>query len=420
MRLHFSRQGENMSDIDKQLDPETITTLRDTVDFLVENGKEVTGLFYQEMFTAHPELKNTFNLAHQQNGEQREALARSLYRFAENLDNPEFIQEQIINRIAHKHTSLSVQPDQYKIVGKYLLGAVHATVSKKLDTATADVITAAWKKGYWILAGLLTNQETSLYQQGAGQDGGWKGLREFILADRQDESEGITSFYLEPTDEKALPAYRPGQYISLYIKPEDDEYRQIRQYSLSDSPHPDYFRITVKREGYISQYMHDHWKTGQLVSITPPAGEFVLQDKASTPVVLLSAGVGVTPMVSVLNTVLEKNDDQQVTFVHAVQNSQTHPFKALLEKASSEHTKRLEKIVFYEKPLETDRLDKDYHHEGLINLDKIQPDIQQEGADYYLCGPVPFMATVHKKLTSWGVDNGQIHYEVFGSDKALY
>ena len=409
-----------MSNLEPYLEPEVKETLKATVDFLAENGVEITTLFYKKLFLAHPELKNVFNMTHQEkNGEQQEALARAIYGFAKNLDNLGVLQD-LLNRIGHKHVSLGVTADQYPVVGANLLEAIHEVVSEKIDVENADVITAAWEKGYWLLANMMIKNEANLYEQSENQQGGWKGLREFELIKREDESNSITSFYISPKDGKPLPDYHSGQYISLYVKPESYAYRQIRQYSLSDSHSENVYRITVKKEGVVSKHLHDYWQVGDSVNITPPAGEFQLKPDENKPVVLVSAGVGVTPMISVMNTVLKKRKTQNITFVQAVKDGQEHPFKAFLSETEKQNKVRFESIVFYENPLESDQKGLDYHHQGLLDLDLVEKSVNQKEADYYLCGPIPFMSEVHKKLTEWGVNKDQIHYEIFGSDKDLH
>jgi len=406
---------KNIKDI---LDDETIKTLKGTVEFLAENGLEITQLFYKKLFSANPELKNVFNLAHQKNGEQQQALARAVYGFAANLDDLDRFSEQL-SRIANKHCSLNIQADKYPIIGKNLLLAIHEIVSEKLDESTADTITAAWEKGYWIFANLLIEREQKLYEHSQDQPGGWNGLREFSLDKREDESSDVTSFYIKPVDNKPLPTYQPGQYISIHVKPKDAEYQQIRQYSLSNSYSKDYYRITVKREGIISNYIHDNWAVGEKIYITPPAGDFNLQEN-NNPIVLLSAGIGVTPIISLLKTVLEKRKNQNVTFVHAVKNSNYHPFKKFINTIVEKYSDSFNKIVFYEEPLESDVLNEDFNHQGLIDFEKIKENINQSNTDYYLCGPVPFMRSIHKTITTWGVDEANIYYEVFGANKSLY
>lgn len=408
-----------MNNINQYLDDETITTLKSTVDFLAEHGATITGLFYQKLFQSHPELKNIFNLSHQKDGNQQQALAKAVYGFANNLDNLDNLAEQI-SRITHKHMSLNVQEEHYPIVGENLLAAIHEVVTEKVDSTAADAITEAWGKGYGVLAQLLINTEKKLYEQAEKQTAGWKGLREFTLSKRVDESEGITSFYLKPTDQKELPSFRPGQYVSVYVKADDWEYQQIRQYSLSDAHRDDCYRLTIKKEGLVSSHLHDDFAVGDTIKITPPAGDFQLQEDSDNPVVLLSAGVGVTPMISLVNTLLETSEDQAIVFAHAVKNSEQHPFKQHIRQSSTRYTDRLQNIVFYEQPLEKDTLNDDYHFSGFMDLESISDTIKKDNACYYLCGPKPFMASVHKTLSSWGVDNEQIHYEVFGADKALY
>lgn len=408
-----------MNNVNQYLDNETIAVLKSTVSFLEENGEKITGLFYKKLFEENPELKNVFNLAHQRNGQQQQALAKAVYGFAANLDDLDTLAEQI-SRIAHKHVSLVIKPEHYPIVGKNLLAAIHEIVSQAIDESTADTITNAWEKGYGVLASLLIESEKGLYKESENQFAGWKGLREFTLLTREEESDGITSFYITPTDKKSLPVYHPGQYVSVYVKAADWDYQQIRQYSLSDAHRDDCYRLTIKKEGLVSSYLHGQWQVGESIELTPPAGDFYLQETTDNPVVLLGAGVGVTPMISVLKSVLEKRRNQEIVFAHAVKNSEQHAFKQFIDQTSEQHTERLEKIIFYETPLENDQLSKDYDHQGFMDLDLISTAVRKKNADYYLCGPKPFMASLHKTLSNWGVGKEHIHYEVFGSDKALY
>jgi len=408
-----------MNNINQHLDDETITTLKSTVSFLAENGTTITRLFYKKLFESHPELKNVFNLSHQADGDQQQALARAVYGFANNLDDLDAFAGEI-SRIAHKHTSLNVQPEHYPIVGENLLSAIHEVVTKKVNVDAADTITDAWGKGYGVLADLLIGFEKKLYDKSENQVSGWKGLREFRLIKKEEESEGITSFYIKPTDNKALPVYQAGQYISVYVKADDWDYQQIRQYSLSDAHRDDCYRLTIKKEGLVSQYLHDQWDVGEVINITPPAGDFYLQENTENPVVLLGAGVGVTPMISLLNSVLEKRMDQKIVFAHAVKNSKQHAFKQFINDTTTQYSNRFEAITFYEDPLDIDEPTKDYDHHGLMDLEIINDAVKQQDANYYLCGPKPFMASLHKTLSSWGVPKNNIHYEVFGADKSLY
>lgn len=408
-----------MTNINHYLDDKTITTLKSTVDFLADQGAVITGLFYQKLFVSHPELKNIFNLAHQDSGQQQQALANAVYGFAANLDNLDNLAEEI-SRITHKHASLNVQPEHYPIVGENLLAAIHETVSAAIDTPTADTMTDAWEKAYSVLAGLLINAEKNLYDQAESQVSGWRGLREFTLVKREVESQGITSFTIKPTDKKALPTYQAGQYVSVTVKAEDWEYQQIRQYSLSDSHKDDCYRFTVKKDGLVSSFLHDHWNIGDTIEITPPAGDFYLQSNTETPVVLIGAGVGVTPMISLLKSVLEKRQQQPIVFAHAVKNSEQHAFKAFMQETAITHADRVEKIVFYEEPLASDQPEQDYDYTGRMNLEPLQKTVYKRDANYYLCGPKPFMASIHKTLSGWGVNKTNIHYEVFGSNKSLY
>src|SRR5690606_11323139 len=147
------------------------------------------------MLGEHPELKNVFNMAHQQKGQQQEALARAVYAYAANIDDPLSL-DALLQGIAHKHVSLGIQPDQYAIVGKHLLGAI----KEVLGAAATDDIMHAWEQAYGQLADVLIGMERALYQASASTPGGWNGWREFIVRGKNPESEEITSFVLEPED----------------------------------------------------------------------------------------------------------------------------------------------------------------------------------------------------------------------------
>ncbi len=173
--------------------------------------------------------------------------------------------------------------------------------------------------------------------------------------------------------------------------------QQIRQYSLSDAPNGKSYRISVKREsegaaqsaGYVSNLLHDYVNKGDVVKITPPFGDFVIDMQATTPVVLISGGVGLTPLVSMLKAVL-RDTDREVVFVHGARNSSVHAMKDRV-KAVADTNRRLTSFVFYDSPLESDEQGYDYDYAGLVDLGRIANSVLKPEADYYVCGPIPFM-----------------------------
>ncbi|WP_193073626.1 NO-inducible flavohemoprotein [Pseudomonas sp. FME51] len=393
-------------------------TIKATVPVLADHGGAIIVRFYQNMLDEHPELKNVFNMAHQQKGQQQEALARAVYAYAANIDDPLSL-DALLQGIAHKHVSLGIQPDQYAIVGKHLLGAI----KEVLGAAATDDIMYAWEQAYGQLADVLIGMERNLYQVSAATSGGWNGWREFTVQEKNPESEEITSFVLAPEDGQPVANFEPGQYTSVVVQVPELGVEQIRQYSLSDVPNGRTYRISVKREsgnedqppGYVSNLLHDHVQIGDRIRLAAPYGNFFIDVNATTPVVLISGGVGLTPMISMLKRVLQSPDQRHLVFVHGARNGRVQAMKSKLRQAAAEHD-NFHLIMFYSDPLASDQVGQDYDYEGFVDVKQIVDRILLEEADYYICGPVPFMRLQHDALMNLGVGEARIHYEVFGPD----
>jgi nitric oxide dioxygenase len=398
------------------LTQKTIDIVKATAPALAEHGFTIIENFYQRLFRAHPDLKNLFNMRHQERGEQQRALALAVYAYADNIDNLAVL-ETAVSRITHKHASLCVKPEQYPIVGQNLL----ASIKEVLGDAATDEIIAAWADAYQQLADILIAAEAELYRQAKSRPGGWEGWREFVVRSKREESEVITSFVLEPADQQLISDFRPGQYVSVVVDVPRLDLQQIRQYSLSDAPNGRTYRISVKREsgerfdpGYVSNLLHDYVNVGDTVKISPPFGDFCIDMRKSTPVVLISGGVGLTPMISMLNSVLNETE-RQVVFVHGARNSAVHAMRDAIQQAAAENS-RLKAFVFYDEPLPADVQGKDYDYAGFVDLGRISESVLLPDADYYLCGPIPFMRMQRDALLNLGIPESRIHYEVFGSD----
>jgi nitric oxide dioxygenase len=219
-----------------------------------------------------------------------------------------------------------------------------------------------------------------------------------------------------------VPAFTPGQFVSVRGRAGTGEVIQPRQYSLSDAPNGEYLRLSIKRErgtpdGLISNWMHDTVTEGALVELSPPFGDFVLNDNHETPLVLISGGVGLTPMVSMLNQVVQTQPQRQVVFVHGVRHGGVHALKAHVRDLAARHS-QLSVKVFYEQADNDDRPGHDYDHLGRVDLKAIGEHISLPDADYYICGPVPFMQAQIASLKAAGISETRIHYEVFGSHVA--
>ncbi|MBU9260254.1 NO-inducible flavohemoprotein [Burkholderia multivorans] len=398
------------------LTQQTKDIVKATAPVLAQHGYDIIQCFYRRLFDAHPELKNVFNMTHQEQGQQQQALARAVYAYAENIEDPGSL-AAVLKNIANKHASLGVRPEHYPIVGEHLLGAIKET----LGDAATDEIVSAWALAYGNLADLLAGMESGLYEQAATRVGGWTGWRSFIVRDKRPESSVITSFVLEPVDGQPVANFEPGQYVSVAVDVPTLGLQQIRQYSLSDMPNGRTYRISVKREGggpyppgYVSCLLHDHVNVGDEVRLAAPYGCFHIDVDASTPIVLISGGVGLTPMISMLKRAIQ-DPKRQVVFVHGARNSGVHAMRDRLRETARTHT-NFSLIVFYDDPLPQDLPGRDYDHAGLVDVNAIKDAILLPDADYYICGPVPFMRLQHDALKQLGIPEARIHYEVFGPD----
>lgn len=399
------------------LDKATRDLVKETVPVLREHGVALTRHFYTRMFAHNPELKHVFNQAHQVNGQQQQALAMAVLAYAENIDDPSVL-APVLQRITHKHASLGIRAEHYPIVGKHLL----ASIQEVLGDAASEELIAAWAAAYGQLADILIGAESALYRDAATTAGGWSGWRPFKVGKKVRESDEITSFYLYPVEDAPLPAFKPGQFVSIRGRAADGQMIQPRQYSLSDAPNGDYLRLSIKREagleerpdGMISNWMHDRIEEGAVVELSPPFGDFFLHTDRETPVVLISGGVGLTPMMAMLNHLVREQPERRVVFVHGARHRGVHALNGHVRDLAERYPQVSVK-VFYEKVGNDDRAGVDYDLSGRIDLTAIKDETILPEADYYICGPVPFMKAKLTALNDLGVSNDRIHYEVFGS-----
>lgn len=253
----------------------------------------------------------------------------------------------------------------------------------------------------------------------------WKGFREFVIINKVDEGGHVYSYYLEPSDQKAFPSYLPGQYLTFSLNVPGQTEPIIRCYSLSDTPlHDDCYRVSIKRilpsenrphvkPGLVSNYFFEHLNESDTVHIKVPAGKFTLNPDMHTPVVMIAGGIGITPLLSMLNTVFEAGSKRPVYFLYAVTNSTEHIMKKHLAYIAA-NCPHIHLHIFYASPLPTDEPGKDYQHLGFVTLEKLKQILPSNNFTYYLCGPPPMLAKLYKSLTSWGVPLSDIHNEAFG------
>lgn len=399
------------------LTQQTKDIVKATAPVLAAHGYDIIKHFYRSMLGAHPELKNVFNMRHQERGQQQEALARAVYAYAANIEDPSSL-GAVLEGIANKHASLDVRPEQYPIVGEHLLASIKAVLG---DAATGDII-SAWAEAYGNLADILIARESKLREHTVEASGGWIGWRDFVVTGKQPESDVITSFVLEPADGGTVVNFEPGQYIGVKVRVPRLGLQQIRQYSLSDAPNERSYRISVKREdgvvpeqkGYVSTLLHEEVQVGDRIELAPPYGNFFIDVNATTPVVLISGGVGLTPMISMLNRVLQ-SPGREIVFVHGARNSGVHAMKDHLRATAAQYP-NFKTFIFYDEPLPQDQAGKDFDYPGRVEVDTIAASILRPDADFYICGPIPFMRQQHDALIARGIAETRVHYEVFGPD----
>jgi len=395
--------------------PQQIELVKATVPVLRENGVALTGYFYNRMLGNNPALKETFNMGHQRSGAQAQALAGAVLAYAENIEDPSVLLP-VVELIAHKHVSLNIQAPDYSIVGENLLHSI----SEVLNISMEDPLIAAWAAAYGQLADLFITTEKAIYDQHQQTKGSWLGWRNFKIAKKVVESDEITSFYLAPVDGGDLPNYEAGQYISVRVFVPELNLRQPRQYTLSTSPQADYLRISVKREdakgelaeGWVSNTLHS-LAEGSEIEVSAPTGNFYLIDSKKRNV-FISGGVGLTPMIAMLNQLVTLDMPQPVTFIHACRSSQVHAMKQHIHDLKAKFP-RLSTFTAYEFPHDGDVFGVDYEAAGRLDLGSMDAALLPTTADYYLCGPMPFMAEQHKALVARGIPAENIHSEAFGT-----
>ncbi|MBO2011216.1 NO-inducible flavohemoprotein [Hymenobacter negativus] len=393
--------------------PEQIALVTATVSTLRAHGVALTTHFYHRMFEHNPELKNVFNMGNQQTGKQQMALAMAVLAYAENIEDPSVL-VQAVTKISHKHVSLDIRPEHYAIVGRHLI----ASIGEVLGEAVTPALLEAWTVAYGQLAALMSGLESGLYQKAVSQEGGWTGWRPFTVKQKVAESAEITSFYLYPADGGKVADFQPGQYVSVRLFLPELNLFQPRQYSLSSAPNGEHYRISVKKEagsqhpdGMISNRLHDFVQEGAIIELAAPAGDFMLETTKQTPVVLVSGGVGQTPLLSMLDYLTRIGSPRQVVWVHGSRNPEVHAFGERVAQLAARY-KNVQQHIFYN-ILPPDQERKDYY-EGIVDLQKLNGVSLLPEADYYVCGPAPFIRKQVQDLAALGVPREAIHFEEFG------
>ncbi len=394
------------------LSNESEVIVKATAAVVADNAVAITSNFYPRMFAAHPELLNIFNKADQALGEQAQALAASVVAYAVQLidpDAPSF--RPVLERIAHKHVSLGITATQYTIVGHHLMAAIKDV----LGEAVTPEVAAAWDEVYWLFALQLAAEEARIYAlNGVDPEQPW---RDYRVTGRHDEVPGeILTLTLEPVDGSAVPRHLPGQYVTVNARLADGS-TQPRQYTLSSGPRTDRMQITVRRvrahgespAGLVSTMLHDECPVGTVLQVSIPCGDVVLEE-STTPLLLVSAGVGITPMAAIVDSLAEQGSQRPVLLAHADRNAGAHPLYDSV-RATTDRLPQVASHLWYEETDEAATGRGAVH--GLMDLSTI--DLPDE-LDVFMCGPLPFMRAARRTLLNRGVPADRIRYEVFGPD----
>ena len=256
----------------------------------------------------------------------------------------------------------------------------------------------------------------------------WSGFRAFRVdrKEMEDGAQSIASFYLVPEDKAPLPAFLPGQFLTfrLDVSTTDGTTAQVvRCYSLSDAPHPQYYRVSIKRvpapagssvpPGRSSNHFHDHVQVGSTLQVRAPGGHFYL-DRSDAPVVLVGGGIGITPVLSMLNWCLAEQPGREVWLYYGVRNSSEVIHAAHLSALAAAHPNFRLRLCF-SNPLPGDQPGKDFHHHGRVDVALFRAELLLRPYHFYICGPNPLMESIVAGLQAWGVPDGRIHYEAFGT-----
>ncbi|MET9107176.1 globin domain-containing protein [Streptomyces zhihengii] len=389
------------------LSEQSVPVVRATLPAVGAAIGEIADLFYAKLFADRPELlRDLFNRGNQANGQQRQALAGSIAAFAGMLlERPDERPDAMLARIAGKHASLGITSEQYKLVHRHLFAAI----AEVLGDAVTPEVAEAWDEVYWLMAGALIARESRLYQEAGVADGEvWQRME---IAARRRETADVVSYVLRRADGRPAGPFRPGQYVSVQVQLPDGA-RQIRQYSLSAAPGSDAWRISVKRqsdgagpEGEVSSWLHEHAHPGDLLTVSLPFGDLVLDEAGDGPLLLASAGIGGTPMLSVLGHLTGTGRARQVLVAHADRSPADHAHREELRELAGENP-HARLSLWYER--EADGAAAGRMDIGSLDL--------PEDVTAYLCGPLPFMKAVRADLLRRGVPAQRIHYEVFGPD----
>lgn len=395
----------------KELNDSQKQYIRSSIPILESSGVNLTKAFYQKMLGNYPEVLPYFNKAHQISLSQPRILAFALLNYAKNIDDLTSL-SAFIDQIVVKHVGLQIKAEHYPIVGHCLLSTMQELLP--IDVATPAFL-EAWTTAYGNLAKILIDCEKKVYQSQP-----WNGFVEFKVTELINESSDVKSVYLGPKD----PAFRishahPGQYVSVLWEIPGLSHKTLREYSLSNRVDTcrNQFRISVRRVagGVVSNFVHDNLKVGDIVGVSPPAGNFVYkrsEENVNRPLLCFAGGIGITPLIPIIETALL--DGRKVNFCYSSRNYVSRPFKQWLEQLKLKYKENLKlKEFFSEESSVTKEQIVDEVMTRIINEEDLEK-LDLSECDIYMLGPNNYMRFVKQELVKLGVEPNKVQSEFFG------
>lgn len=378
--------------------------IRASIPFLEENGVTLTSQFYEYMLNNHKDVRPLFNETNQKLLTQPKILAFSLLNYAKNIDDITPL-VGFVRQIEEKHVALQVEPYMYKIVGSCLL----ETMQKMLGVDASDPLIEAWTVAYGNLAQILIDAEHVLYLKNA-----WQGFRDFTVTRTVLEADDVKSVYFKPSDNGKLAPPKRGQSVCIRWSLPNEELEKSRQYSLSEYPSSNEYRISVRHidGGLISSYVHEHLKAGDFIRVACPAGQFVYDDShESDNVVLFAGGIGITPLIPIVDLALKRN--RKVSLFYSNKTVNNRPFGDWFRHLKKTYGNRFQLKEFLLRSKDTGTpIDEAFSR----RLEEKDFDFVKgsKNIDIYMLGPVPYMKFVKENLVKRGLEDSKIKSEFFG------
>lgn len=375
--------------------------IKATVPVLEQHGATITSLFYKNMLNEHEELRNVFNRINQARGAQPAALATTVLAAAKHIDDLSVL-APYVNLIGHKHRALQIKPEQYPIVGHYLLQAIKQVLG---DAATPEIL-SAWQKAYGVIADVFIDYEAQLYKEAL-----WEGWQPFKVVSREHVAADIIEFTVAPQPGSGVELSKipivAGQYITVNVHPttQGNKYDALRHYSICSESKDQGIKFAVKLEnsyehadGLVSEYLHHHVTVGDQILLSAPAGDFTLDEslikQEKTPLVLMSSGVGATPLMAMLERQIKENPKRPIIWIQSSHEESRQAFKQKLE-AISEKYDSFQKLVVHTSV------------QPRIGLPFLQKHVPSD-ADIYVCGSLPFMTSMLGYLDSLQIGRAHV------------